>query len=278
MPDTQTPRTLWQRLLHEPTVHFFLLALLIFVAYGLSSVNQENVLELDQREIDARVFMQEMATGEELTQEQRDFVAARYVEEQILVREALALGLDNDARIHDMLAQKMLHVLSGEIIQPSDEELQTFYEANIDRYRIPSSRDVIELVFDSRETLPDGTLSLLEAGGSAEALLESNPGSSGPLPNINHLDVSNIFSEEFANQVFASAAGEWAGPFVSNRGQHWLQTTTVYPERLPELSEIRDRVRLEWINSEEEARLQVEISRLFDKYSIVITEAADSEH
>ncbi len=278
MPEPQSLQPLWQRLSREPTMHFFLLALLIFAAYGLSSVSQENVLELDQREIDARIFMQEMATGEELTQEQRDFVAARYVEEQLLVQEALALGLDNDARIHDMLAQKMLHVLSGEIIQPSEEELQSFYDANIDRYRIPASRDVIELVFDSREPLSDEVLSVLETGDSAETLLELSPGSSGPLPNINYLDVSNIFSEEFADQVFAAAVGEWAGPFVSNRGQHWLQTTAIYPARLPELSEVQDRVRLEWINAEEEARLQVEVSRLFDKYSIVITDSAESEH
>lgn len=275
MSETPTQDSNWKRLMHEPTVHFFLLALLIFAAYGINSMSQENVLELDQREIDARIFMQEMASGEELTQEQRDLVAARYVEEQILVREALALGLDNDARIHDMLAQKMLHVLSGEIIQPSDSELQAFYSANSDRYRIPSSRDVVELVFDSRDALPDQATTLLASGGSAEALLEISPGSSSALPGINYLDVANIFSEEFANQVFASSVGEWAGPFVSNRGQHWLQTTAILPERLPELAEIQDRVRLEWINSEEEARLQVEISKLFEKYAIVISEGSE---
>ncbi|GIT21560.1 MAG: hypothetical protein CM1200mP40_12420 [Gammaproteobacteria bacterium] len=61
-------------------------------------------------------------------EEQRQLVATIYVEEQILVQEALALGLDNDARIHDMLAQKMRHVLSGNVIQPTELELESYYQ------------------------------------------------------------------------------------------------------------------------------------------------------
>ena len=102
---------LHQKLMREPSVHFFIIALFIFALYAITQSGNENLLEIDQREIDARIFMQELSRGEELSLEQRELVTAFYIEEQILVREALSMELDNDERIHDILAQKMRHVL-----------------------------------------------------------------------------------------------------------------------------------------------------------------------
>ena len=79
-------------LLREPLMHFFLMALIIFAAYGLSNRTQTVLLELDQVDIDGRLFMQEMATGQALSEEQREYFTAAFVEEQILVQEALKMG------------------------------------------------------------------------------------------------------------------------------------------------------------------------------------------
>ena len=141
-------------LMREPLAHFFLMALIIFAVYGLNNRTQTVLLELDQADIDGLLFMQEMATGQALSEEQREYFTAAFVEEQILVQEALKMGLDDDARIHDILAQKMLHVLSGDIIQPSDAELEAFYQDNLERYRTLPTLNTDEIVFNSRETLP----------------------------------------------------------------------------------------------------------------------------
>mgnify|MGYP003314310667 FL=1 len=180
------------------------------------------------------------------------------------------MGLDDDARIHDILAQKMRHVLSGDIIQPSEAELQAFYQANLERYRTQPTLDTDEIVFNSRETLPEELLAQLAAGAEAESLLSRSPGNLDPLPNVNRLDLSNIFDEPFAEQVFDADIGPWQGPFLSNRGQHWLQVKSRTESVLPSLAEIRDRVRLEWIAMEEDQRLQTEIDRLWKQYTIRI--------
>ena len=259
-----------QVLLREPTFHFFVMAVVIFAVYGISSRNQENLLELDQREIDARLFMQEMASGQALTEEQKEYLTAAYVEEQILVQEALKMGLDNDARIHDILAQKMRHVLSGDVIQPSNEELEAFYSSNLERYRTQPTLNANEVVFNSRDELPNALLDALAAGEDAEVLLQMAAGNADPLPNVTGLDLSNIFDEDFAEKVFSADIGPWQGPFVSNRGQHWLQVTSKTESELPPLAEIRDRVRLEWIAAEEEIRLQNAVDRLWEQYTVRI--------
>ena len=149
MKEPEKTKNLVDQLINEPTVHFFVIAVVVFIVYAISNLSGDDVIELDQREIDARILMQEMVSGQPLTSEQQEFITASYVEEQILVKEAVELGLDNDARIHDMLAQKMRHVLSGDIIQPTLAELESFYSSNSELYRAPATVSVDELILDT---------------------------------------------------------------------------------------------------------------------------------
>ena len=252
--------------------HFVVLAALLFGVYGVSSLGSGELLEISQQDIDARIFMQELSTGRELTGQEREQVTARYIEEQILVREALRLELDNDARIHDMLAQKMRHVLSGDVIQPDEAELRRYYDANRERYTSMETVTVDELVFDTGEALADGVMALLADNSEPEAMLALEAGTVSPLPRVNRLDLSNIFSDEFSDEVFAAPMAEWVGPYASNRGQHWLRVLERTGAELAGFEEIIDRVRLDWIATEEDRLLQVEVDRLWDDYVVVIND------
>tara|TARA_B100001741_G_scaffold38944_1_gene27646 strand:+ start:528 stop:1364 length:837 start_codon:yes stop_codon:yes gene_type:complete len=278
MKEPEKTKNLVDQLMNEPTVHFFVIAVVVFIVYAISNLSGDDVIELDQREIDARVLMQEMVSGQPLTSEQQEFITASYVEEQILVKEAVELGLDNDARIHDMLAQKMRHVLSGDIIQPTPAELESFYSSNSELYRAPATVSVDELILDTRNEIPIEIQTLISEGVNSDEILEMASGSSAPLPNANHLDLSNIFAPEFADAVFQSQGNEWIGPFSSNRGQHFLKIIERSEERIPPMAEIADRVRLDWITQEEEIRLQQEVNKLWDRYEIIINDDGSAQH
>ena len=278
MKEPEKTKNLVDKLINEPTVHFFVIAVVVFIVYAISNFSGDDVIELDQREIDARILMQEMVSGQPLTSEQQEFITASYVEEQILVKEAVELGLDNDARIHDMLAQKMRHVLSGDIIQPTPAELESFYSSNSELYRAPATVSVDELILDTRNEIPIEIQTLISEGVNSDEILEMASGSSAPLPNANHLDLSNIFAPEFADAVFQSQGNEWIGPFSSNRGQHFLKIIERSEERIPPMAEIADRVRLDWITQEEEIRLQQEVNKLWDRYEIIINDDGSAQH
>ena len=278
MKEPEKTKNLVDKLINEPTVHFFVIAVVVFIVYAISNLSGDDVIELDQREIDARILMQEMVSGQPLTSEQQEFITASYVEEQILVKEAVELGLDNDARIHDMLAQKMRHVLSGDIIQPTPAELESFYSSNSELYRAPATVSVDELILDTRNEIPIEIQTLISEGVNSDEILEMASGSSAPLPNANHLDLSNIFAPEFADAVFQSQGNEWIGPFSSNRGQHFLKIIERSEERIPPMAEIADRVRLDWITQEEEIRLQQEVNKLWDRYEIIINDDGSTQH
>jgi parvulin-like peptidyl-prolyl isomerase len=238
----------------EPTLHFFLIAAVIFALYAITQGGNENLLEISQREIDARIFLQELSRGEELSAEQRQLITSTYVEEQILVQEALS----------------MRHVLSANVIQPSAEELAEFYRRNSPRYETMAMVTADEVVFNSTEPLAAEVMALLQSQAEPDVLLAVEAGTVSVLPRVNPVDLSNIFEDEFSQNVFAASINQWIGPFVSNRGQHWLRVTQKAAARIPPLDEIIDRVRLDWIGVEEELLLQQEIDKLWERYSIVI--------
>lgn len=262
--------------LQEPTLHFLLIAGVAFAIYQFSSGDDAEVLELSAREIEARILMQELGRGAALSEAERQAVTEAYIEEQILVQEALARNLDNDARIHDLLAQKMLHVLSGDVIQPSASELADYYAANAERYRVPALLTLDELVFNSREPVSDALRTQLAAGAEPAELLAMAAGDITPLRGASQLDLANIFSPAFAEQIMAAEIGQWVGPFQSNRGQHWLRPLERQDANTPTLSEIEERVRLDWIASEEQALLDAQVDALKSRYQIVISD--DEEH
>lgn len=259
------------RILAEPTSYFALIAVSLFIFYALTSNNAENRIKIDQREIDARLFLQEVSSGGELTPEQKQLAIDAYIEEQILVREALAMGLDNDTRIHNILAQKARHVLSGDVIQPSNDELRDFYLEHSDNYRSLPTVSVNELIFNTKGDLAPEAQSGLASNSPGDELLKFEAGSNSPLPRVSRIDLANIFSKDFADDVFAASEGVWVGPFISNRGQHWLQIFGRNPSVLPDLADITDLVRLDWIAVEEDRRLNDAIAELAAKYKVVIS-------
>ena len=257
-------------LLKEPLVHFVGLAAFVFVGYQAVQSEDEFIIEITQSEIDARISLSESSKGTTASPTLREEITKLYLEEQMLVREALTLNLDNDARIHDILAQKMRHVLSGEIIQPNEDEIQAFYDENIDSYQTPPAIVAEEIIFETQEELSDLVRNLLMDGADSDTLLAAEEGSVNTLPRINSSQLSNLFNVEFSDRVFNAKEREWIGPQESELGQHWLRIISTEASRTPSLEEIRNRVRLEWINQEEETRLQREVDQLWEKYSVKI--------
>jgi len=267
----QIPATFLGRLLREPTVHFVLLAAGLFAMSAAVRSGRREAIEIDRGVVEARILLGEMSLGAALTEDQRRQVEQAYIDEQVLVREALALGLDQDGRIHDILAQKMRHVLSGEVIQPTDDELRTYYQANRTRYAPVPAVTLDELVVRSPDPLPESLADQLRGGVPADEIVSDLAGHRGVLPGTTRSDLTAMFSAELAERVFETAPGQWVGPHYSVRGQHWLRVTDRLDQTPPPLDVVRDRVRLDWIADEEETRLEQHIAELRARYTIVYT-------
>jgi peptidyl-prolyl cis-trans isomerase C len=266
------PRALAARVLREPTLHFLLLAGALFVVSSTLGARSRNLVEVDTAELEARIAELERSEGIRLDSAQRRQVREAYVDELILVREALAMGLEDDPRIRDVLVQKMLHVLSADVIQPTDDELAAWHREHAPRYTTAGRLTVDELIVPVEGDLPGTLRRQLDAGVAPRAIESALALRHNVLPEVTAPDLARLFGEETAVRVAGAGEGAWVGPHATVRGQHWFRVTArAAPELLP-LARVRDQVRLDWIADQEAERLERRVAELRSRYRVVVGE------
>ena len=282
-----TPATpLFRRILREPTSHFVLLAAVLFAGNAALESWRGNVIRIDRVQIEVRIAELEALRGAPLSPEERRLVEEAYIDEQVLVREALDMGLEADRRIDDILVQKMLHVLSGDVIQPTEDELREFYAANRASYTPEPTLSIEEVVIAAGSQAAGDLVGRLQAGVSAQELAENSDVRSSVLRQVTGGDLRRLFGPVTAELILSAitAPGDpgsggatvgWIGPHETVRGQHWFRIFERMTPELPPLDSVRERVRLDWVADQEAARLDQAVRGLRERYNIVIDEPGE---
>ena len=272
MAEPTSAASLFRRILREPTSHFVLLAAVLFAANAALESWRGNVITVDRVQIEVRIAELEALRGAPLSPEERQLVEDAYVDEQVLVREALDMGLEADRRIDDILVQKMLHVLSGDVIQPTEDELRDFYEANRTSYTPEPTLSIEEVVIAAGSTAAGALVEQLRAGASAQELADNTDVRASVLRQVTGGDLRRLFGPVTAELILSANTEGWIGPHETVRGQHWFRIVERATPELPPLESVRERVRLDWVADQEAARLDQAVRGLRERYNIVIDE------
>jgi hypothetical protein len=238
-------------LLREPLSHFLLLGMVIFALFAALDDTPPPVaaarLEVTNADA-ARLARQFAATWRRPpTEDEIAGLIDAHIREAVLVREAVALGLDrDDAVVRQRLAQKMTFLTESgaETVEATDAALAAHLDANPERFA-RAGLVSFEQVMLREGTDPDLLRVALRAGDDTDAfaapslLPERLPPS---LPVV----VDGTFGQGFQARVSAVAPGGWAGPVESAYGRHLVRVLSVEPPHLPPLAEIRDTVERDW--------------------------------
>jgi len=269
----------------EPLVHFLLLGVVLFIAYGLvskpGSDDRLGKITVTQGQIENLVSgfakaWQRPPTSEELAGLVRDLVR-----EEVYCREAMALGLDkDDTVIRRRLRQKMEFISDdiAAISEPTDADLNAYLHAHADRFRAEQTFTFSQVYLDPEkhgENLGRDISALLaqlnQAGGHADApalgdsFLMEHTFTATPTSEI-----SKQFGEKFAAKLGELSPGTWQGPVESGYGAHLVFLSERTEGRIPTLAEVRDDVRREWANS---GRLELNekfYQELLKRYTVTI--------
>ena len=271
-----------RRLLREPLLHFLLGGALLFALYG--SVANESEQAPDRIVIDEARVASLAATFERTwlrppTSDELDGLVRDLVDEEILYREGLALGLDrDDLVVRRRLRQKVefLHMDLVEQKEPTEAELSTYLAGNRERFQEPT-RLSFQQLFVSPEAgssaarqRADDLLWQLRAG-VPEAELEGDP---TLLPRTmrkaSQRDVASVFGAGFAGDVVALTGDEWTGPVASSYGLHLIRVDERVPARMPELEQIRRQVEIEYEAAQRAEANQRFIQELRERYEVEI--------
>jgi hypothetical protein len=250
--------------LREPLLHFAALAAALFVTAAVVR-RDDDVIEVSRQELDWRIEQVEVQEGP-LNAEERLLVEEAYIDERVLIREARAMRLEADERIDDILVQKMLHILSGDVIQPSDAELEVFYEANRERYVVDAAVTIDEVVVPAGGELPRSLLT----GTPPEQLPLGTVTSHRLIDRVTFEDLVRVFGDAGATTVNEAETGDWWEVQQSPRGAHWVRVRERFGEVIPPLTVVRDAVRLDWIAAREQALLLDRVAELRTAYTIVV--------
>jgi hypothetical protein len=274
----------------EPLLHFLLAGAALFGAYAWMNrtADNPNASKLQQIHIgagDVQWIAENWTTQwrRAPTREELRGLISDYLNEQLLAREARALGLeDNDVIVRRRLAQKLTFLIDDTLRQtePSETELQQFYAAHAQRFRSDARISFTHVYFgsqrraDARSDATDALRLLLEEGGPSTAgelgdrlLVETE------FHDETQQSISGAFGADFARALFALKSSAWSGPIESGYGLHLVRVSTVREARLPPLSEVRARVVEAWRNAQEKSAKERYLDELRKKYNIVADEA-----
>jgi hypothetical protein len=277
------------RVLKEPLFHFALIGAVIYGLYAVAGEDEtpdERTITVTAGEIKWLSDTWTSRWNRPPTREELDGVLRTFIQEQVLAKEAVAMGLDKgDIVIRRRLAQK-LEFLTKDLLTPTDPEpqaLEEWFEANHDRYRDPvlytmthiyldpDSRDVqaleeAERIRDQLNALDSVPESLNDYGDPF--MLQSY------YPEHTAAELAKSFGSGFVTAVEELEPGRWHAPVLSGYGVH---VVLVSERRLPEepvFAEVEDRVRQDWTDETRDELNEQFIANLLDRYEINVEETS----
>ena len=268
-----------KRLIREPLVHFVLIAVAIFAAYGWLSdrkTNDEQTIRVTSSDIDrmAALFTTE-AGGLPSEQDMRAMILD-HIEQQALAREARRLGLaEGDTVVERRLAQKMSFMITDmeAVTSPAPGELEEWFAQNQELFVEPD-RISFQHVFFARADDPrlDETAQALVNDPETWRSLGDPFMLQRTYSELPPREIGRLFGSAFANEVSQpnTELGAWSAPAASALGVHLVRVTARREGGLPELEIIRDRVHTRW--QEEKGRVQAReaVAAIVDRYTVEI--------
>jgi hypothetical protein len=296
------------RLIKDPLVHFLLVGLLIFAAFDFipnQGADDVRVIVVGESQllplIMARNPRLDVDAASEylksIDQEQHAQLTEDFVREEVMYRQAIALGLDNNnynarRRLIGQL-EYINQALISDSLEVSEHELVAHFEANKQRYFVPQEVTFTHVYFPSDSASSDPSSATKDNDAARDrADVELAYLNDIDLPfhlassrgehflyhrnyvNKNMDEVASHFGASFAASVFAidQPQRNWLGPFQSEYGYHLVLLIGNKKGYVPPLRDIQAKV----LDDLSRIRVKEQLDRLYEEvrttYEIQIAE------
>ena len=237
----------------------------------MSADEDKNIFVSDQ-EILSLISAWRSQVGRDPTDDELARIINNLIDEEILYREALLLGLDQeDTIIKRRLAQKISFLKEESIPEiPTTEELNEYYKNNKEKYYIESSFTFTHYYFSENNNSLERSQQALKALQD-NSKVKSDPFYLGktfanePLRNIN-----TNFGESFSNELMTADLAVWNGPFESIYGHHIVYINSVIPGYIPEIEEVLRQVEVDFLQIKREQAVKGFLNNIRSEYTIFI--------
>jgi hypothetical protein len=265
----------------EPLLHFVLIGALLFAVTALRQKQSEHAeIRITAGEVaQLAAFWETQSQRKPSVEELRGLIEER-IDEEVLAREAVRLGLDrNDVIVRRRLAQKMAFVSDdlAAVAEPPEHELRAYFDAHRATYTTPDLYALRHVYFNpDRHTTLDidaqRALQRLTRGANADEV-----GDPFMLPrelaDVSREDIVRDFGSSFADAVTGSTPGSWSGPVRSPFGVHLVKLESHIPSSAARFEDVRDSVRDAYLGQKQREANAALRTRLRQQYKIVVEPA-----
>ena len=279
-----------KRWLQEPLLHFLLIGAALFgLFYQVADpeVVADNRIVISEADIDRLITLYERKLQRLPTQQELNGLVEAQVREEILYREALAMGLDQDDTIvRRRMAQKVEFMFNDlvDAAEPTEEELEQFLRDHPDKFMVTARTSFTHIFLnaDKRAHAVENDAQQLLATLNAN-LDAIDPAATGDtfmfgytFENQSELQISRIFGSDFTKSLANLNTNSWQGPVISGYGLHLVYITERKDAWLPPLADIRDAVLFELMAERRKSANKQFYQTLRERYDIII-EMPESE-
>jgi hypothetical protein len=280
-----------QRWLHEPLLHFLLIGAAIFVLFYQVADPEtvaDNRIVIAEADIDRMITLYERKMQRLPTQQELKGLVDAEIREQILYREAMAMGLDEDDTIvRRRLAQKVEFMFNDIIdtADPTDAELQQFHDKNPDKFRESARTSFVHVYLNTDrrgDNIETDAEQLLAALNTTDNPLD--PANAGDpfmfgyaFDNQSEHQVMGMFGRDFAESLATLTPGSWQGPVASGYGLHLVYVNDRTESWLPPLDEIRDSVLYELMAERRQQANKAFYQSLRERYQVIVAQPSPQQ-
>ena len=276
-------KSIFHKFLREPLLHFLLIGAALFLFYNLQNEGRvdNNRIVISEAQINHLVTLWNKKRQRPPTEIELEGMIKQQVREEVMVREALAMGLEkNDSIIRRRLAQKIEFITSdlAALAEPSETELSNYLLTHSEQFSLPARIDFVQVFINPEkrgidtDVYANSLLSELTQTGENNDI--TTLGDSLMLgqqhEQMTEHDVSRLFGKEFASKLFTLSVGSWQGSIQSGYGLHLVRISNKAEAQLPELNAVREKVRVEWQAQQRQDMDKVFYESLRQRYEIVI--------
>ena len=258
----------WAR---EPLLHFVLIGAVLFGLdhFIASRADDPHTIVIDAVvDAEARQTFQ-TSRGREPTAEELKALRQVWLDNEILYREGVALGLDKgDIAIRERVIFKALTMVDANTKRPELDEkvLRDWFEKNRARYDQPARYNFQEAVLagESSETAVRSFVSALNAGRAPDVEAGLRVFNGRPRSNV-----EQSYGAEFATALETSPVGEWRA-IQSKDGWRAMRLESITPGQPAEFEKLQNAVVQDWTDAVMSEQRSAAVRALAKKYTIKV--------
>jgi hypothetical protein len=257
-----------RRILREPVLVFIVAGALLYAVSEFVDSRRLEPVRLTAAARAALIAEYAALSGAPPGAEEIVRLERNYVGEEILYREALALGLHlEDPGVRERLVEQMRLRIAGPLPEPPEEALVDYYASNLSQYETEPSISFEQVFFTDLPPDAVALVAVLRGGGT----FDGDPSRYGNrFARYGRSMLRGLYGQAFVAALWEAPLGEWSGPIRSLHGWHFVRPAERQAAARVPWAEAREQVARDYQAAQARDAVARRVEELAERYEVLI--------